>query len=74
MDWKQKLTSRKLWVSVAGFVGMMLAAFGVAESEIARITAIIMAGASIIGYVLTEGLVDAKAAVYIPPDPEEETE
>lgn len=60
-NWKQKLTSRKLWMSVAEFVGMLLIAFGVAETEATQVTAIIMAGAGVIGYVIAEGLVDAKS-------------
>ena len=59
MDWKQKLTSRKFWVAVTGFISMILVAFGMAESEAAQITAIIMAGADIVAYVIAEGMVDA---------------
>lgn len=55
----RKLTSRKLWVSVAGFVGMMVTAAGGTENEAAQVTAIIMAGATVIGYVVGEGLTDA---------------
>lgn len=60
-NWKQKLTSRKLWIAVTEFVGMLLIAFGVAETEAAQITAIIMAGASMIAYIIAEGLVDANS-------------
>ena len=59
MDWKQKLTSRKFWVAVTGFISMILVAFGMAENEATQITAIIMAGADIIAYVIAEGMVDA---------------
>ena len=38
---------------------MILVAFGMAESEATQITAIIMAGADIIAYVIAEGMVDA---------------
>ena len=61
MDWKQKLTSRKFWVAVTGFISMILVAFGMAESEAAQITAIIMAGADVVAYIIAEGLVDAKS-------------
>ena len=61
-NWKQKLTSRKLWLAIAEFVGMLLIAFGVAETEATQITAIIMAGAGVIGYIVAEGLVDANTA------------
>ena len=59
MDWKRKLTSRKLWASIAGFVSMLLIYFGHAESEASQIASLIMAGASIVGYVIGEGLADS---------------
>ena len=61
MDWKRKLTSRKFWLALAGFITPLLLAFGVSEAETAQITAIIMAGADVLAYILAEGLVDAKA-------------
>lgn len=63
IDWKTKLTSRKLWVAVAEFVGMLLlVVFGVAEETIEKVVALIMAGAGALGYIIAEGLVDANAA------------
>jgi hypothetical protein len=63
IDWKTKLTSRKLWVAVAEFVGMLLlVVFGVAEETIEKVVALIMAGAGALGYIIAEGLVDSKAA------------
>ena len=59
MDWKRKLTSRKFWLAVIGFVTPLLTAFNVAESDITQITAIIMAGATLIAYILAEGFTDA---------------
>lgn len=59
MDIKRKLTSRKLWLSIASFVSMLLIALGHAESEAAQVAALIMAGATVIGYALAEGLADA---------------
>lgn len=58
IDWKRKLTSRKLWLSVASFVSMLLIAFNVDEGSAQQVSALIMAGASIIGYVIGEGLAD----------------
>jgi hypothetical protein len=37
----------------------MLLAFGVAESDVAQVVAIIMAGADVVAYIIAEGLVDA---------------
>ena len=70
-NWKQKLTSRKFWLAVTEFVGMLLIAFGVAETEATQITAIIMAGAGALGYIIAEGLVDANSATIAVVDPEE---
>ena len=41
---KRKLSSRKLWMSVASFVSLL------------------MAGASVVGYVIAEGLADSAGA------------
>ena len=60
---KRKLTSRKLWLSVASFVSMLLIALGESESKAAQVSAIIMAGASVIGYVIGEGLADSKPEI-----------
>lgn len=75
IDWKTKLTSRKLWVAVSEFVGMLMVAFGVAEETVTQVVALIMAGAGMIAYIVAEGLVDAKAAntvIEIPYEPPED--
>lgn len=54
----RKLSSRKLWVSISEFVGMLLVFVGYAESTAVQVTALIMAGAGVIGYVIAEGLAD----------------
>lgn len=58
IDWKRKLTSRKFWISVASFVTLILMAAGMTEGESGQIASIIMAGATVIGYVIGEGLAD----------------
>lgn len=74
IDWKSKLTSRKLWVAVAEFVGMLLlVVFGVAEETIEKVVALIMSGAGALAYVIAEGLVD-KANANAPIVLEEELE
>ena len=55
----RKLTSRKFWIAVVGFITPLLLAFGVAESDAAQVTALIMAGADVLAYILAEGMVDA---------------
>lgn len=59
IDWVRKLTSRKLWAAVASFVSMLIIALGGAEVQATQVTALIMAGASIIAYIIGEGLTDA---------------
>jgi phage-related holin len=54
----RKLTSRKLWMSIASFVSMLVIAMGKNQSEAAQISALIIAGATVIAYVVGEGLVD----------------
>ena len=59
IDWKRKLTSRKFWMAIVAFITPLLLAFGVSDSEVAQIVAIIMAGADVVAYIVAEGLVDA---------------
>lgn len=59
IDWKRKLTSRKFWLSVAAFVSLLLIACGKDKTVAEQVSAIIMAGATVIGYVIGEGLTDA---------------
>lgn len=65
VDWKSKLTSRKFWAALAQFVAMMIVAFKGTQETATQITAIIMAGASVIAYIIGEGLVDAAGAKAI---------
>ena len=59
IDWKTKLTSRKFWVAVVGFVVPLLVAFGMTDNQAAEVASIIMAGANMIAYIIGEGLVDS---------------
>lgn len=59
IDWKRKLTSRKLWTAVASFVSMMIVATGGTENTASQVAAIIMAGATVVAYIIGEGLADA---------------
>lgn len=69
IDWVRKLTSRKLWTAVASFASMMIVATGGAENTATQVTALIMAGASVVAYIIGEGLTDSSHA-----DNEEEAE
>ena len=59
INWKRKLTSRKFWTSVASFISMMIVATGGADNTATQVTALIMAGASVIAYTIGEGLTDS---------------
>jgi hypothetical protein len=59
IDWKRKLTSRKFWAAVVGFVTPTIIAFGVPDNVVTQVSAIIMAGATLIAYIIGEGLTDA---------------
>lgn len=62
IDWTRKLTSRKFWAAVVGFVSPIMVAAGAGDNEITQVTAIIMGGATLIAYIIGEGLTDAAAA------------
>ena len=63
IDWKSKLTSRKFWLAIVGFVTGILIAFKVDAKTIDTVSGVIMAGASVIAYIIGEGLIDAAGAV-----------
>ena len=58
IDWKRKLTSRKLWMAVAGFVTGLVALFAGGATEV-NITGAVMSLGSVIAYIVGEGLTDA---------------
>lgn len=72
IDWKRKLTSRKLWVSIAGFVAGLIVLFGGSRESADKVSGAILSGAAVVGYVLGEGLADSANAV--PVNKEEENE
>lgn len=62
MKWVEKFTSRKLWVAVAAFVSGLIIAFKGDAETAETVSGIILQGAAVLGYLLAEGLVDAKNA------------
>lgn len=58
IDWKRKLTSRKLWVSLAGFIAGLIVIFGGSQENADKVSGAILSGAAVVGYVLGEGLAD----------------
>ena len=73
IDWKRKLTSRKFWMALASFVSLLVVALGYSETEASKIAALIMAGASVIAYIIGEGLADS-SDIYLENYQEEEKE
>ena len=61
MDWKRKLSSRKLWAAIAGIVGGLAMVFGLDENIISTVSGAVVSLASVITYVLTEGKIGAAA-------------
>ena len=59
IDWKRKLTSRKFWAALAGFISMLIVAIWHDGSTAQTVTGLIMSGASLIAYIIGEGLADA---------------
>lgn len=59
IDWKSKLTSRKFWAAVIGFITALLVAFGVDDLTIEQVVALITAASTLIAYIIGEGMVDA---------------
>ena len=60
-DLKRKLTSRKFWLAVCSFVAPLVVIFTGDKNAATNMTALIMSGASIIAYILGEGLVDSSS-------------
>lgn len=70
----RKLTSRKFWLAVAAFVsGLIVAMDGDAETA-ETVSGLIMSGASVLGYLLAEGLSDSVNAGILVGDPIEGTD
>lgn len=65
----RKLTSRKLWMAVAGFVSGLLVALGENAETAETVSGLIMSGASVLGYVLAEGLADSGTTIIVDEPP-----
>ena len=78
IDWKRKLTSRKLWFALVTFVTMLIVYFTGDTEKAEKIAAIIMAGATCLTYIIAEGWTDGKHVYdeyeYVIEEDEEEKE
>lgn len=62
INWKRKLSSRKFWAAIAGFVGAVAVVCGADQDSIASITAIISAAGVLAAYILGESIIDTRSA------------
>ena len=60
IDWKRKLSSRKLWAALAGLSAGLAMAFGLDEAVISTVAGAVVAVASVATYIVTEGRLDAE--------------
>ena len=60
IDWKRKLSSRKLWAAVAGIVTGLAMVFGLDEGTISNVAGAVVSVASVVAYIMAEGKVDAE--------------
>lgn len=60
IDWKRKLSSRKLWAAAVGIVTGLAMVFGLDEGTISNVVGAAVSVASVVAYILTEGRVDAE--------------
>ncbi|NLO85926.1 MAG: hypothetical protein GX096_10960 [Clostridiales bacterium] len=59
INWKQKLTSRKFWAAITGFITALLVTFGVDNMTTEQVVGVVTAAATLIAYIIGEGMVDA---------------
>lgn len=59
IDWVRKLTSRKFWMALAGFVTGLILALNGSAATAETVSGVIMSGASVVAYILGEGLSDS---------------
>ena len=62
IDWKRKLSSRKLWAAAAGVITGLAMVFGLDEGTISSVAGAVVSLASVVSYIITEGKVDAESA------------
>lgn len=60
IDWKRKLSSRKLWAAIAGIVTGLAMVFGLDEGTISNVAGAVVSVASVVAYIIAEGRVDAE--------------
>lgn len=59
INWKRKLSSRKLWAAAAGIITGLAMIFGLDENTISTVAGAVVSAASVVVYIVAEGKVDA---------------
>ena len=62
MNWKEKLSSRKLWAAIVGVVMGVAMVFGLDKGTITDVAGAVVSIVSLMTYIITEGKIDAAAA------------
>lgn len=60
IDWKRKLSSRKLWAAIAGLVTGLAMVFGLDQGTISNVAGAVVSVTSVVAYIMAEGKVDAE--------------
>lgn len=58
INWKQKLSSRKMWAAIIGVIVGVAAAFGIDGNDYTELAGIVTSLISIVTFILAEGKVD----------------
>lgn len=60
INWKEKLSSRKLWVAIIGIATGVVMYFGGEAEEITKISGAVVSVISTVFYIIAEGKVDVE--------------
>jgi hypothetical protein len=60
IDWRRKLSSRKLWCAILGVVLSVMTMYGSSEDDKTKVTGLITATGTLVIYILAESSVDKK--------------
>lgn len=60
IDWRRKLSSRKLWCAILGVVLSVMTMYGSSDDDKTKVTGLITATGTLVIYILAESSVDKK--------------
>lgn len=61
MNWKEKLSSRKLWAAIVGVLMGIAMVFGLDRNVVNTVAGAATVVGSVVVYIITEGKIDAEA-------------